>query len=250
MTHSEALKKSYELLSPFSDKQKWEFDNNLSHLKYITGYIKPKGRILDAGSGIGILTLALKLLGYEVEGVDKYVFEGHNAYFVEDQERLRAVWKNQNINILPTDLLKDTINEKFDVVISIAVIEHQKDPKVFLESILSALKSGGYLYLATPNVTHILNRIRFVFGRPPLGNLKDFYTAGENFTGHWREYSMRELKSFFLWQKLEVVFAKTEQSMKPTFKIKRPRDIYVNLLRVLGLVVPAWGEANLIIGKK
>ena len=112
MTHEQALETSYKLLSPFSDKQRWEFNNNLVHLRFITRYLEPDGKLLDAGSGIGILTLALNLLGYKVEGMDKYVFQGHTAYYIEDQNRLRSIWEKQGVKITEKDLLAEAISEK------------------------------------------------------------------------------------------------------------------------------------------
>jgi SAM-dependent methyltransferase len=250
MTPEQALESSYSLRSPFADKQRWEFHNNLVHLRFITDHFALGDKLLDAGSGIGILTLALHLLGYKIEGMDKYVFQGHTTYYIEDQQRLRSIWQEQGIHIREKDLLTDAIPETYDGVISVAVVEHQKDPQKFLRSIVQPLRAGGRLYLATPNVTHILNRIRFVFGRPPLGNLKEFFESGEAFTGHWREYSLEELRSFFQWVGLDIVEAKTLQSMKPSFRIKSPRDIYVHFFRLFGGIVPGCGDTNILIGKK
>jgi len=250
MTHAEALASSYQLLSPFSDRQCWEFHNNLVHLRFITKYFPREGKILDAGSGIGILTLALHLLGYEVEGMDKYVFQGHNTYYIEDQQRLRAIWEKQGIRIIEKDVATDTIHETYDGVITVAVIEHQKDPQAFLKSLIAPIRSGGHLYVATPNVTHLLNRIRFICGRTPLGNLKEFFAAGSGFTGHWREYSLTELRQMVAWSGLEVALAKNLQSMRPTLRVQAPRDIYVSLFRALAMLLPGCKDTNIIIGKK
>lgn len=244
-----ALKKAYEILAPFSDKQRWEFNNNLVHLNFITHYFPKNTRLLDAGSGIGILALALHLLSYQIDGADKYVFKKNSCYFIEDLPQLQRIWEAQGLKIFDKDLLVDTLEQKYDGIISVATIEHQKDPRLFLRSILAPLAKGGYLYLATPNVTNFLNRIRFLFGRPPLGNLKDFFAAGEDFDGHWREYSLNELHLFFVWLDIKVIMAKNVQSMKPSLRIKKFRDIYVNLFRFLGSLIPSCGDANILIGK-
>ena len=131
-----------------------------------------------------------------------------------------------------------------------AVIEHQKDPRGFLRSIIAPLRTGGQIYLATPNVTHILNRVRFAFGRPPLGNLKEFFDAGVAFTGHWREYSRKELKSFFEWVDLDIVTARNLQSMKPSLCVKAPRDVYVHFFRLIGALLPGCGDTNILVGRK
>src|SRR3989338_5809191 len=97
MTQKEALKKSYEILSPFSD-------NNLVHLRHITRFIGKDAEILDVGCGIGILALALILLGYKVKGLDKYVFIPSNYYHVRDVERLKKIWASYALEVFNTDL--------------------------------------------------------------------------------------------------------------------------------------------------
>ena len=42
-------------------------------------------------------------------------------------------------------------NNTFDVIISLAVIEHLDDPSIFLREIYRVLKNNGILFLSTPN---------------------------------------------------------------------------------------------------
>ena len=53
MDNAGALKKAYACLSPYADKQHWEFNNNLVHLDFITKYIPKTASLLDIGCGIG-----------------------------------------------------------------------------------------------------------------------------------------------------------------------------------------------------
>ncbi|OIO48419.1 MAG: hypothetical protein CO042_01700 [Parcubacteria group bacterium CG_4_9_14_0_2_um_filter_41_8] len=251
MTNKQALQKSYSILSPYSDKQKWEFNNNLVHLKYITEYIPKTSVILDVGCGIGILDLALVLLGYQISGIDKYVFEESNSFSVDDIDDLRRVWEEHGLEILPKDILRDQIKEKYGAVISIATIEHQKDPKRFLQNIIALLSSNGLLYIATPNISHLLNRARFLFGLSPMsGHLKEWFEKGETYEGHWREYALGELRQMFESLNLQIMAAENIQSMKPGFPVKSLRALYVSLFRALSYLVPGAGDTNIIIGRK
>ncbi len=108
MTNKQALREAYALLSPYADKQLWEFNNNLVHLRFITKHIPKTAGILDVGCGIGILDIALILLGYKVAGVDKYVFKANNSFSIEDLNGLRRVWEAQGLEIFPKDILRDT----------------------------------------------------------------------------------------------------------------------------------------------
>jgi SAM-dependent methyltransferase len=222
MTNEEALKKA---------GGDWDFESKLCHLNTITKYIPKDAEIFDAGSGRGVLTLALKLLGYHVSGGDKKIYPD-------------AVFPVQKF-----DILKDEPEKQYDAVISIATLEHQTNPALFLKKLLAMVKDNGYIYLATPNVTHLLNRARFFFGEPPLGNLKELMSE-ENFTGHVREYSMKELKQMCEWSGIKIILAKNRQETKPNFNFRNFRGVYVNFFRLLSYLIPGARESNIILGRK
>lgn len=249
MDYRSALKQAYALLSPYSDKQLWEFNNNLTHLDFLTRTITKDLSIFDAGCGIGILDLALTLLGYRVEGGDKYLFTKDNPYYISDLDKLQQIWNTHQLKITNKDIITENFEKKYDVIISIATIEHQKDPKNFLKKIIDNTRSGGYIYIATPNLTHLLNRIRFFCGRAPLGNLADFFENGENFNGHWREYTLFELKGFYHWLNVDIIEARNIQSIKPNFNFKNLRDLHVNFFRLLSYLFPGCRDTNIILVK-
>ena len=249
--NKKALQEAYAMLSPFSDKQGWEFDNNLAHLRFVTAYVPKTSAVLDVGCGIGILALALTYLGYKVTGVDKYVFEENNSFSVADISGLRRVWDDQGLVILPQDILRDEIGKRYDAVISIATVEHQKNPKLFLQHLLAVGRAGALIYLATPNISHLLNRVRFIFGLSPLqAHLPDFFNRGEQYEGHWREYTLAELKQMFIWLDSDVISARNVQSMRPRLSFKSWRALYVNAFRLCAYALPGARDTNIIIAKK
>ena len=248
MTNKQTLKEAYKILSPYSDRHSWEFNNNLVHLNFLTSEISRDKTIFDAGCGAGILALALKMLGYNITGADKYIFKEESEFAVGDIKKLQNIWQSHGLEISSQDILIDGINKQYDVIISIATIEHQINPKNFLEQIKKITKPGGYIYLATPNVSHLLNRIRFLFGRPPLGNLRNFYQQEKNFTGHWREYTLSELKQMCVLSDLKIIAAKNVQSMRPRLSMNF-RKFYVNLFRLLSYLIPGAKDTNIILVK-
>jgi len=244
------LQHAYAALRPYSHKNRWEFKSNLAHLNIITRYISRRHTVLDAGCGLGILAVALRLAGYDVEGSDKYVFESSNDFSVADIARLESLWAARGLRVFQNDILTDNFEKKYGVIISIATIEHQKYPKLFLERLRAGIATGGYLYLATPNVTHLLNRFRFLFGQSSFNNLQDFFDQGEHFIGHWREYTLRDLERMLGWCGFEIVTARNVQDKLCHFATGRPRDMYVNALRLCAYALPGAREANIILGKK
>ncbi|MBI5045448.1 MAG: class I SAM-dependent methyltransferase [Candidatus Niyogibacteria bacterium] len=250
--NQKALRESYKALSPYSDKQRWEFNNNLVHLDFLTKKINKGTTILDAGCGIGILALALKILGYRnVSGVDKHLFNRDSQYYRGDAIRqLHMVWKKYGLLISEKDILNSKNSGIYDVVISVATIEHQKSPKKFMEGLIANLKKDGYLYIATPNLTHLLNRVRFLFNRAPLSNLQTFFEQGDTFDGHWREYTLNELYMMCEWLHMEVVVAKNVQSMRPQFAFVLNRDLYVNVFRFIACSYLGMGDTNIILARK
>jgi len=246
MTNREILEKSYEILSPFSDSKRWEFDGNLVHLDFLTKNLPKGSSILDAGCGIGILASALKIAGYDIEGADKYQFQAgaFNAYQVKDIEELQKRWSKLHLKISSKDFLSDDMGKKYDVIVSIATIEHQSNPMFFFNGLISQLKSGGFLYMATPNVTNFPNRLRFLLGRSPVSNIDEFFMAGDDFSGHFREYTLDELVRMFELSGFKENIAINVQSMRPRFRL-RLKDIF----RLISLLFKGARDTNIVFGQ-
>jgi 2-polyprenyl-3-methyl-5-hydroxy-6-metoxy-1,4-benzoquinol methylase len=242
------LLRAYDALAPFSDKSRSEFECNLFHFSFLVEHIPLGSTIYDAGCGVGVLGVALAIRGYKVFGGDKFVFKPDNDFYLKNSEPLKDIWKKYSVEVSDIDLLVEEIKGQYDAVISIATIEHQKDPKRFLTKLLKAVKPSGYVYLATPNVTHLLNRVRFFCGRSSSSEIENFFSTGELFVGHWREYTLDELKYMFNKVGLKIIEAKNIQHAI-NFKIKNFRKFHKYFFALLSYLVPGSGNANIILGK-
>ena len=164
------------------------------------------GSLLEIGSLFGTFSGALQKLGYRVTAVDRYrKFSGALDCYVDD---LRST----GVEVIETDA--DDENSiidrlpQFDIVISMAVIEHiPHTPRYFLESLARHVRPVGVLALDTPNIAQYWHRQRLLAGKSTHADIKDQYYAAIPYGGHHREYTASEMR----WM-LEQVGCKDIQS--------------------------------------
>lgn len=243
-----AVNEAYRALSPFSDKSRWEINSHVVHAEEIIARVSKDQDIIDVGSHIGILAIALRILGYNVSANDKYLFdskEGGNAYGFTQEERaaLKTIWSWYGLVVTAYDVLTGTPNKKYDVVVNIAVLEHQPYPREFVEGLQRFMKDDGILYLSTPNIARIQNRVRFLLGRAPVENIKEFYGNGRRFNGHWREYTVREVSTMLTLSGMSLYTAICKQ-VSPIFY---GWNVLRNAAKLLGHMGPTWGDSVICV---
>ncbi|MFA7216943.1 MAG: class I SAM-dependent methyltransferase [Candidatus Paceibacterota bacterium] len=102
-------------------------------------------KILDAGSGIGGLSISLTKRGALVTGID--IEEDLFNISLENSKHY-----NTQIDFVLYDGNKMPFGDSlFDYAISVSVLEHTEDPKLYISEIFRTLKKGGKLYLSFPN---------------------------------------------------------------------------------------------------
>ncbi|MEK7166681.1 MAG: class I SAM-dependent methyltransferase, partial [Patescibacteria group bacterium] len=106
------------------------------------------GSMLDMGCGRGYLLDEAKKIGWKVHGVD------YSKNVVKYAREVLA------LDVEEADIVKFKTNKKYDAVVINQVIEHFSDPKPFIVSARLALKSGGIVYIATPNIYSYLSRFK------------------------------------------------------------------------------------------
>ena len=95
-----------------------------------------RGRILDAGCGTGELAKWCETSGYW--GVD-----------IDEESLASARAQNPQLRF-STDL---TEGETFDTIVGLAIIEHVRNPREWLEDLKSLLAPGGKIILTTPHLS-------------------------------------------------------------------------------------------------
>jgi 2-polyprenyl-3-methyl-5-hydroxy-6-metoxy-1,4-benzoquinol methylase len=110
---------------------------------------KTKIRILDLGCGNGSLTHAIARQGYEVVGID----ESTTGIAIARQSFPECNFIQSSIYNLPYDILENS----FDVVLAVEVIEHLFYPKELIRAARRCIKPDGHLVITTPYHGYLKN---------------------------------------------------------------------------------------------
>ena len=110
-------------------------DNHLHGLKF-----------LDIGCGGGLVSEPLCRLGGNVTGIDA---SSKNI----EVAKIHAQKNKLKIKYLNTSPEKNQIQDKFDVILNLEVIEHVENVDLFMKSATELLKKNGIMFIATINRT-------------------------------------------------------------------------------------------------
>jgi 2-polyprenyl-6-hydroxyphenyl methylase/3-demethylubiquinone-9 3-methyltransferase len=116
-------------------------------------------KALDVGCGAGLLTEPLARLGALATGLDAAPENIAAARLHAEGQGLAIDYRAGSV--------EDLTAERFDLVVSMEVVEHVSDPAAFIGGLAAALAGDGILILSTPN-------------RTPLSKLA-LITVGEGF---------------------------------------------------------------------
>jgi SAM-dependent methyltransferase len=196
--------------------------------------------ILEIGPYLGLVSLALKDLGYGVSAVELPEFWRSPS--------LQALFNKNNVSYACANLRDRKLpydSHSFDAVIICEVIEHLNfNPLPVLKEINRILKKGGYLYIGMPNQARIQNRLKLLMGRSinePINNFLKRLVVSL----HWREYTLAETA--------EMLESMGFAASKKYFFVERVYSNYgplANLLARLAYVIPSFRPFQVAIGQK
>lgn len=110
--------------------------------------IKDNGikNILDAGSGIGFYAfwLAKKISKSKIVGGDI------DKQKLSICKRMKKEFRINNVSFIYFDILKKQSKSKYDLILTIDVLEHVKNYKLALRNFYKLLRKKGYLYIHVP----------------------------------------------------------------------------------------------------
>lgn len=143
------------------------------HYEAVMEMIRPTGgkTFLEVGCGPGILSLRLCKEGWQGMGID------FSAQAIEQAKtNLGEYIQDGRYRLITSDIFDlDLGDEKFDVGLSMMVMEHVKDDIGFLRRIVDFIKPGGHVIVAVP-------------GR------RDRWGIEDETVGHLRRYDRNDLR--------------------------------------------------------
>lgn len=122
----------------------------LKHFELPNTSIKPLKNIklLDIGSGGGLICKPMYEFGADVTGIDANEYNTKAAMAYAKERNLDIKYIN---NTVENYILEN--NKKYDVILCLEVIEHVANPKEFVQNISKLLKHDGILIFSTINPT-------------------------------------------------------------------------------------------------
>ncbi len=125
-------------------RQRWNFiEANLG--------ILPGKKVLDVGAGRGLTARLLMEKGFEVSACD---------VSSDSVNRLRQ----QGLVSFVFDLEEDELEQKYDSVFCLEVLQYLRYPERAVSKLKTALNPGGVLVVSVPNEFHLLRRLGLFFG--------------------------------------------------------------------------------------
>lgn len=192
----ERIRPFYPFLDDFSSQLE-QLDKYETTVTTVEKYLKPGGTLLDFGSGSGLTAAILADRGIVAAGADDL----NDPWHLEDGNRakIEKLYQDANVELIRTNSSPDLSQvladgRQFDMIMCHDVLEHLHDsPKELLDSMVSFLKPGGYLYLSVPNAANLRKRIDVLRGKTNHPPFAQYYEWEGPWRGHVREYVLGDL---------------------------------------------------------
>lgn len=170
-----------EMWDPTINRHVWnQYHNQLDIYEGFASH--PRMSVLDVGCAQGTLALRLAEAGHRVTAIDL------RPQFLE---YARSRHTHGEITFLELDILKGELPGKYDLVFANQIIEHLVYPVELCRRLMSALKPGGRLVMATPSWHYIKNKLPSFTELGDVSNWEHLQNSADG-DGHFYAYTMSE----------------------------------------------------------
>jgi len=175
----------------------------IKKLNFVVNVIKDNKEdgavILDVGCGNGNVSFPLAYLGYDVIAIDI-------SQELIEKNFQKNKFKNLLFKTLDLNIEKISLEEKFDAILLLDILEHLENPEILLSNLGKLCKNEALLIISIPNgfgfsetisrfvrwveeITKIefVNKFKKMTGR--------FSVQSENYTPHLQHFRFREIVS-------------------------------------------------------
>jgi 2-polyprenyl-3-methyl-5-hydroxy-6-metoxy-1,4-benzoquinol methylase len=139
-------------------------------LSLVEECIPGKGKLIDVGSGNGYLIKIAKDRGWKTTGQEI------------DCTHAKVLSKKTGINILCGEFSDIEIDEKFDAVTMLHVLEHLKQPEKHIKKVNYVLNANGIVFIALPNIQSLSSLFKLFLEKMKLKkkNVAAYYDTGHH----------------------------------------------------------------------
>ena len=202
--------------------------------------------ILEIGSFLGVVSISLKILGFNVCALDIPEFYKSST--------LKSLYERNGIPFTGLNLRNSKLpqeSKSLDAVVICEVIEHLNfNPLPVLQEINRVLKDDGNIYIGMPNQASLKNRIKLLLGRSIYNPVEDFFKQLDRNDNmivglHWREYTLNETIELIQKMGFDIVGKYYFQSAG-----QYKSNMLKAILRKIAFAYPPFKEFQVVIGKK
>lgn len=151
-------------------------------------YLRQTATVLDFGCGEGAFSQRLIDAGMIVDGVD-----------INTEQTKARHRRRYQLDLNTADVPK-IVDQKYDVVVAMEILEHIHNPWKYLNDCKSVLKEGGILLLSTPNISSFPSRLRFFMRGTLIA-----YEKTDLVHGHITPLSFVQLENMFSYFDLKIL---------------------------------------------
>jgi len=155
-------------------------------------YITKTTTLLDVGCGTGLLYFLIKNKVKYVYGIDNSVKD----LKIAQRRGVKSEYCDINKNKFPF------IDNFFDVVTCLDVVEHIENPELLLGEIRRVCKKNGLLIIATPNIRFTDHLFELIFkGKFPKTSIdKNIYDGG-----HRHFFTFSDIENILIQNKFKII---------------------------------------------